>query len=77
METSNNWYIRGKKNCGELIKEELVKRGAEIVPSKFNYENPDLVFYVICGVVQQVFRLDLMGYLISTRWKEVKIEDVK
>ena len=75
METNNNWYIRGKKKCGDLIKEELVKRGAEVVPSRYNYENPDNVFYVVCGIVHQTFRLDLMGYRIATHWKEVKIND--
>lgn len=76
MET-NNWYIRGKRGCRELVKQELIKRGATIDINGFPYYDEYCVFFVVGGVIFGKSTLSTSGKYIIKNWKEVKVEEPK
>lgn len=73
MET-NNWYIRGVNNCGELVRKELAKRGATMDLNVYNFTDENCVYFVLLGMVFCKYEKFDSGKYIIENWTEVKIE---
>lgn len=80
MET-DKWYIRGKKECGEQIRQEFINRGAitdmDDLYCQLIMGNENNLFYLTenCLVSQDV--RSQLGKRIIKNWTEIKIKGTK
>lgn len=77
MKINEKWYIRGKKGYKELIKQELIERGAIINIDYFDYSAEDAIFFVVDGIVFCYLIGSDVGRYIIRGWEEVKVEKPK
>lgn len=73
MKTSENWYIRGKSGCEELIKQEFIRRGALIDVNMYDFSLECNIYFMTDGIVFCRWCESDAGRHIVKNWKEVKV----
>lgn len=77
METNEKWYIRGNYNHPELVKQELIKRGAVTDITCYGYCEEDSIYFIVDGIVFCRFKQSNSGQHIIKNWKEIKVTKLK
>lgn len=73
METNEKWYIRGNYNHPELVRQELIKRGAVTDITCYGYCEEDSIYFIVDGIVFCRFKQSNSGQHIIKNWKEVEV----
>lgn len=73
METNEKWYIRGNYNHPELVRQELIKRGAVTDITCYGYCEENSIYFIVDGIVFCRFEQSNSGQHIVKNWKEVKV----
>lgn len=73
METNKKWYIRGNYNHPELVRQELIKRGAIIDVTCYGYCEEDSIYFIVDGIVFCRFKQSNSGQYIVKNWKEIEV----
>lgn len=77
MET-NNWYMRGNRECAEQIKKEFIRRGAHDPNFKAeSFDKTDCLYYLLLGIVHVESDRSVLGQRIVERWVEVRVSEPK
>lgn len=73
MKTTGRWFIRGKSGYGELIKQELIKRGATIDLDHYHYNDESHIYYIVDNFVSCRADQSESGIYITKNWREIKL----